>query len=318
MFNPGTEWMDDAGKPIESHLGGILCENGVYYWYGMNFDGDTVKPFTYPNQKFSWMINRGATCYSSKDLQHWKYESVSMPAVTGDPEHPLTAPNWVIRPKVLHCAKTGKYVMMAQLVSADFSTVNKVVVGVADRPQGPFVYEKVLDPPGGGYDITLHQDDDGKAYLICAHEWVKAHQLSDDYLAIEKSHDLRGVTGEAPAVFKHEGVYYFLTSHLTGWGANANKYAVAPNVLGPYETRGVFCTGPGAANSFGGQTTFVLPVADQPGLFIWMADRVNAKSQTEVDDFRQATHIWLPITLDPVHQTLRVEWRDAWDLNETH
>jgi hypothetical protein len=191
-FQPGKVWLDDRGKPIESHLGGLYYEDGVYYWYGMNFDGETVKPFTYPNQKFSWMINQGTTCYSS---------------------------------------------------------------------------------------------------------------------------DLKGVTGEAPAVFKHDGIYYFLTSHLTGWGPNPNKYAVAVAFLGPYETKGPFCTGPGAANSFGSQTTFVLPVAGKPGQFIWMADRVNAKSQTEIDDMRQATHIWLPIILDPAQKRLRVEWRDQWDLS---
>ena len=60
--------------------------------------------------------------------------------------------------------------------------------------------------------------------------------------------------------------------------------------------------------------TFVLPVAGKPGAFIWMADRVNAKSQTEIDDFRQATHIWLPIILDPAQKSLRVAWRDQWDL----
>jgi len=200
------------------------------------------------------------------------------------------------------------------LVSADFSTLNKVVVGVADKPQGPFTYRKVLDPPGGGYDITLYQDDDGKAYLICSHQWVKAHLLSDDYLAIEKTYDLKGVTGEAPAVFKHDGAYYFLTSHLTGWAPNANKYAVASTFLGPYETKGTFCMGRGADTSFDGQTTFVLPLARKPGQFIWLADRVNAKSGTEVDDFRQATHIWLPIALDPAQKRLSVDWRDQWDL----
>lgn len=313
-FHPGKVWLDDRGKPIESHLGGLYYEDGVYYWYGMNFDGETAKPFTFPNQGYAWMINQGTTCYSSRDLYRWKLESSSLLPVKDDPAHPLSPPNWVIRPKVLKCAKTGRYVMMAQLVSPDFSTLNKVVVGVADQPQGPFAYWKVLDPPGGGYDITLYQDDDDRAYLICTHEWVKAHLLSDDYLFIEKTYELNGVTGEAPAVFKHDGIYYFLTSHLTGWEPNPNKYAVAAAFLGPYETKGTFCTGPEAANSFGGQTTFVLPVAGKPGAFIWMADRVNAKSQTEIDDLRQATHIWLPISLDPAQKSLRVDWRDQWDL----
>lgn len=313
-FQPGKTWLDDRGKPIESHLGGIYYENGVYYWYGMNFDGETMKPGSYPGQSYAWMINQGVTCYSSKDLHLWKLESVSLSPVKDDATHPLQPTNWVLRAKVLKCAKTGNYVMMGQLVSADFKTLNKVVVGVADKPQGPFTYQKLLDPPGGGFDMTLYQDDDGLAYLICSHGWVKAHRLSDDYLTIEKTYGLEGVTGEAPAVFKQDGTYYFLTSSLTGWAPNANQYAVAPTFLGPYEPKGTFCVGPGEDTSFGGQTTFVLPLAGKPGQFIWMADRFNAKSNTEVDDFRKATHIWLPITLDSAQKRLRVEWRDQWDL----
>ena len=30
-FQPGKTWLDDCGKPIQSHLGGVYYENGVYY-----------------------------------------------------------------------------------------------------------------------------------------------------------------------------------------------------------------------------------------------------------------------------------------------
>ena len=46
MFTPGKVWLDDRGKPIESHLGGLLYEKGTYYWYGMNFDTESIKPGT--------------------------------------------------------------------------------------------------------------------------------------------------------------------------------------------------------------------------------------------------------------------------------
>jgi hypothetical protein len=314
-FHPGKVWLDDRGKPIESHLGGILYDRGTYYWYGMNFDGQTIKPGTYPGQYFSWMENRGVSCYSSKDLYHWKFEGVSLLPTRDDPKAPLQPTHLIPRPKVVKCDKTGKYVMMGQLVSIDFKTVNCVVVGTSDTPAGPFAYHGLLNPPGGGYDITVYKDDEGKAYLITSHEWVKANVLSEDYLSIAATHELQGVKGEAPAIFKHDGTYYCLTSHLTGWAPNANKYSVAKAVLGPWEPKGEFCKGPEAANSFRGQTTFVLPVADRPGAFIFMADRMNAKTDALIDDLRAATHIWLPITLDPAAKTLQVQWRDEWDLS---
>jgi len=315
LFNPGKVWLDDHGKPIESHLGGILYENGTYYWYGMNLDGPTIKPGTLPGQHYSWMENRGVSCYSSKNLYQWKLESLSLLPAKGDPKAPLQPTHLIPRPKVIKCDKTGKYVMMGQLVSADFKTVNCIVVGVADTPGGPFAFQGLLNPPGGGYDITLYKDDDGKAYLITAHEWVKASVLSDDYLSIAATYELKGVAGEAPAIFKHAGTYYCLTSHLSGWAPNANKYSIAKQVLGPWEPKGEFCKGPDANTSFRGQTTFVLPVAGKPGAFIYMADRMNAKSDALIEDLHAATHIWLPIKIDAAAKTIEVPWRNSWDLS---
>jgi hypothetical protein len=314
-FYPGETWLDDRNKPIESHFGGVLYDNGTYYWYGDNWDTPTLKPGTYPNQYFSWTLNHGATCYSSKDLYHWKYESVSLAAVENDPTHPLQPTNWLPRPKVLRCDATGKYVMMAQIVTIDFKTMNKVVVGLSDTPAGPFQYHGLLDPPGGGYDITLYKDDDGKAYLVTAHGFVKMHELAADYLSIVKTTEIKGVEGEAPALFKHGGVYYFLTSHMTGLAPNPNKYSVSKSLLGPYEPRGEFAAGPGAANTFASQVTFVLPVAGRPGSFIFMADRMNAVTDALVEDYHESTHVWLPIALDAAHQKISVPWRDEWDLS---
>ena len=163
-FRPGRPWLDMGGKPIQSHCGGVLYESGTYYWYGMNFIGKTIPPGTYKGQSFSWMLNTGMSCYSSKNLRDWKYESSSLLPVPNDPKHPLHDPTtWVSCPKVLRSGSTGKYVMIGTLVMIDFTTT-KSIVGVADSPAGPFVYNKVLDPKGGGYDMTLYKDDDGNAY----------------------------------------------------------------------------------------------------------------------------------------------------------
>lgn len=321
MFQPGKVWLDDRGKPIEAHLGGILWDEGTYYWYGMNLDGETLKPRTLPGQIYSWMENRGVICYSSKNLYHWKYESISLLPTRDDPKAPLQPTYLILRPKVLKNDKTGKYVMMGQLYSPDVKTMNSVVVAISDTPTGPFTFHGLLNPPGGAYDITLYKDDDGKAYLITAHAWVKAHVLSDDYLSLTVTHDLHPfrkggpVRGEAPAIFKYDGTYYLLTSLLTGWAPNANTYASARDLLGPWEHKGEFCTGPEANTTFRGQTTFVLPVIGQPGAFIFMADRMNAKNPREIEDMHSATHIWLPITLDSAAKTIQVPWRDTWNLD---
>ena len=307
-FKPGQVWLDTGGKPIQSHLGGILYDQGTYYWYGMNFDGKTLPPNTVDNQ-FSWMDNPGVSVYSSRDLCNWKLEGVSRLIA------PLILPNdMLIRPKVIKNDTTGKYIMMAQRCAANWLR-NDVLVATADSAIGPFSVHGILNPPDGAYDITLYKDDDGKAYLITAHEWVKVSELSDDYQSIKTTTAIDGARGEAPAIFKNNGVYYFVGSQLTGWAPNANHYATAPSILGPWTNRGTFATGPGSENTFASQTTFVLPVANRLNCFIFMADRTNAKSGFLVDDLSAMTHVWLPIAIDHESLTMTVPWRDAWDLS---
>lgn len=101
-FQPGKVWLDDRGKPIEAHLGGILSDEGTYYWYGMNLDGETLKPRTLPGQNYSWMENRGVICYSSKDLYHWKYESVSLLPTRDDLCEPWPERKSFHRQRALH------------------------------------------------------------------------------------------------------------------------------------------------------------------------------------------------------------------------
>lgn len=305
---PGQAWLDTDGNPIESHLGGILYENGTYYWYGMNFRGKTMAPQTLPGQTFSWMANQGVSIYSSNDLHRWKLERMTLQQSTSIPANDL-----LLRPKAIKNDKTGKYVLMAQMCAHDWSH-NDILVATSDSPTGPFKVDHVFTPPGGAYDITLYKDLDGKAYLITSHEWVKVHELNDDYLSIKKTVQVEGVLGEAPAVFRYDGVYYLLTSHLTGWAPNPNKYSVASSIWGPWQPKGTFCTGPGSENTFAAQTTHVLPLADRKGRFIFMADRTNAKTAALIDDLGKMTHVWLPISLDPVAKTIRVPWRDQWNL----
>ncbi|MGV8879577.1 MAG: family 43 glycosylhydrolase [Sphingobacteriaceae bacterium] len=313
-FHPGKVWTDCANRPIESHCGGILFEKGVYYWYGMDFSGPTIYPGTYPGQTYSWQLNKGMTCYSSTNLLDWTYRSTSMGVEPNISDHPLhDATTWISRPKVLKSRTTGKYVMIGTLVSMNFKLV-KCIAGVSDTPEGPFVYHTVLNPSGGGYDMSLYQDDDGKSYLITSHGYVKAHLLSDDLLSILKTTDLKGVEGEAPAIFKYEGTYYFITSRLTGWAPNRNTYSTSSSLLGPYTPKGFFAEGPGYQDTFGGQATYVLPIEGKKGEFIFMADRFNAINISTIPDLSKSTHIWLPITINATEKSIKVTWRDSWGL----
>jgi hypothetical protein len=112
---------------------------------------------------------------------------------------------------------------------------------------------------------------------------------------------------EGPAPFKYNGKYYLITSACTGWKANAADCAVADNILGPYKSLGNPCVGEDAAITFGTQSTFVLPVPDRPGKFIFIADEWHSQN---LGDSRL---VWLPIEIKG--EKLTIAWQDAWNLN---
>ena len=115
--------------------------------------------------------------------------------------------------------------------------------------------------------------------------------LTDDYLepagVFERAFVNR--SREAPAVFRHEGKYFIITSGCTGWDPNAAEYAVAMSIMGPWKVMGNPCRGPLAGRTFNAQSSFVLPVAGKPGAFIFMADRWNR------DDLGDSRYVWLPM-----------------------
>jgi hypothetical protein len=337
-FAPGRAWPDAAGNPVQSHSGGLLFENGVYYWYGMDYRGPRIPPGTLPHQGFAWFLNLGVTVYSSPDLLHWKPEPNQLADIAYNLGGLLQPANLLIRPKVVKNDATGKYILMAGLISPDFETVNDVVYAQADRPQGPFrlmgklgwcgkpnaagLWSHDWDPAASdaperirAFDMTLYKDDDGKAYLITAHTRVLAYELSPDYTCASRVEVMQGAEGEAPALFKDRGTYYLLSSRLTGWAPNRNTYFTSSSIHGPWAPQGPFARGPGEETTFDGQTTFVLPVHGKPHAFIFMADRFGAVSAADIPDFKAATHIWLPIEIDAAKHALTVNWRDAWDLS---
>jgi len=86
------------------------------------------------------------------------------------------------------------------------------------------------------------------------------------------------------------------------------NYAVADNILGPWESKGNPCTGPEAQLTFRSQSTCVLPVAGKPGAFVFMADRWMPR---QLSDSR---YIWLPFTIGPAG-AFTIPWLDTWDLS---
>src|SRR5882757_7790837 len=100
VIRPGEVWLDDRGQPIQAHGGGFLKIEHTYYWFG-----EDRSPANDP-------LKRYVSCYSSKDLVHWKFRRQVI--ALADPEN--LGPHFVVeRPKVFYNRKTRQFVMYMHL-----------------------------------------------------------------------------------------------------------------------------------------------------------------------------------------------------------
>jgi len=311
-FRPGESWLDTEGDPINAHGGGVLFQDGVYYWYGEIKSGET----RLPESNKSWTGTRvqagGVSCYSSTDLIRWKNEGVALAPVADDPGHDLYPGNVIERPKVVFNEKTRQYVMWMHIDSEDYSAA-RAGVAVSDNPVGLFEYRGSIRPDGSmSRDMTLFKDDDGRAYLVHASEnnaTLHISLLAPDYLAPSGTfiRAFENRSREALAVFKHRRRYFIISSGCTGWDPNAAEYAVADSMLGAWTVRDNPCLGPDRETTFFSQSTFILPVAGMQGAFIFMADRWDKHNLPD------SRYVWLPLEIQG--DSLSIAWRDSWDLS---
>eukprot|EP00252_Welwitschia_mirabilis_P017068 TRINITY_DN3793_c0_g1_i2.p1 TRINITY_DN3793_c0_g1~~TRINITY_DN3793_c0_g1_i2.p1 ORF type:complete len:468 (-),score=70.84 TRINITY_DN3793_c0_g1_i2:516-1919(-) len=329
-FWPGRVWLDTEGRPIQAHGGGVLYVEGMqtFYWYGENKDGKTY----HFNKKGAARVDIiGVSCYSSRDLWTWKNEGVVLPAEKINKTHDLYVNNVLERPKVIYNDRTKEYVMWTHIDNANYSKAS-VGVAVSSYPTGPFHYIGSKRPHGcDSRDMTLFKDDNGEAYLVYSSEdntVLHIGLLTDDYKDLTQNmrRVLIGEHREAPAVFKHKGLYYMITSGCTGWAPNSALAHSAESMLGSWETLGNPCIGGNEdfrSTTFFSQGTFVLPLPGMPDIFIFMADRWNPA------DLRDSRYVWLPLTMDgpadepmdddfefPIWSRVSIYWHKKWKLPE--
>jgi len=289
----GIPWYDNNGNIVSAHSAGIIKEAGLYYLFG-EFKSDTNNAFT------------GFSCYSSRDLYNWTFETIALPVQ----ESGRLGPNRVgERPKVMKCPQTGEYVMY---MHTDDLNYKDPAVGYAtcDTINGQYTFQgplKFNGDPVQKWDMGVFQDDDGSGYLITHSGYL--YKLSDDYKSIVKK-VVDNMTGacEAPTIFKKDGTYYWLGSDLTGWERNDNYYFTASLLEGPWVSRGYFA--PKGSLTWNSQTTFVLPIAGTEGTtYMYMGDRWAYPRQHSA-----ATYVWQPLVFDGDAIALP-DYKQSWKIN---
>lgn len=347
-IKPGEIWPDNNGVHINAHGGGILVDNGIYYWFGEHkVEGRKG------NQ-----ARVGVHCYSSENLTDWKDEGIAL-KVSEDLESPITIGSVIERPKVIFNPKTKKYVMWFHLeLKGQGYKAAKTGVAVADNPTGPYEFIDAMNPNAGqwpfGYpeelktkqfsdtlkwwteewrqavteglfihrdfekgqmarDMTLYVDDDGTAYHIHASEenlTLHISELNDDFTDFTGKYIQVFPAGhnEAPSVFKRNGKYYMITSGCTGWDPNAARLLASDSMMGNWEYVNNPCVGDDKDLTFHSQSTYILPVPGKKDAFIFMADRWTPKNAID------GRYIWLPIQFDQDGLPY-LEWMDEWSLD---
>jgi hypothetical protein len=283
------EWKDEDGNYINAHGAGILHFGNTFYLFGEIKKGTTR---LVPDQ--NWEDYRvpagGISCYSSNDLLKWKFEGIALASVV-DSNSDLDTGRVIERPKVIYNARSGKFVMWMHIDKEDYSYA-RAGVAISDKPEGPYRYLKSIQPNGQqSRDMTLFNDDDGKAYLIYASENNNTMQiclLSEDYLSPTKKYTriLVNQRREAPAIFKDHDKYFLITSLCSGWAPNAALYSVTKTIMGKWDSVGNPCVGQGAETTFDAQGNFILPVGRNS--YIFMTDRWNKT------DLPSSGYLWLP------------------------
>lgn len=292
VIRNGMPWFDDHGNIVNAHGACIVEEKGRYYLFG-EWKSDESNAFP------------GFSCYSSDDLVNWKFERV---VLTVQPDG-ILGPNRVgERVKVMKCPSTGEFVMF---MHADDMGYKDPYIGYATcktingeyQLQGPLLYQ---GKPVQRWDMGTFQDTDGKGYLLIHHGPI--YRLSDDYQSIEMEVAHVKGSGESPAMFKKDGIYYMLYSNLTSWEKNDNFYFTAPKIEGPWTKQGLFC--PEGTLTYNSQSTFVFPLKRGNDIVpMFMGDRWSYPHQASA-----ATYVWMPMQVNGTKLSIPEYWQ-CWDLN---
>jgi hypothetical protein len=226
------------------------------------------------------------------------------------------------RPHVIYNDTTHKYVLWGHHVIA--SGHSTAVVAYNDSPTGAFTVATSSYNPDGLYlnDMNLFKDIDGQAYLLYSigtNTQFVISRLTSDYLQTSGTYITPAVLAgrEAPAMILRNGVYFLLTSALTGWAPNENKYSTSTSVMGTWSSLvDPFQSSPleDRLTAYHSQTTDIERIPGRNDAYIYIGDRFDY-SNTLAGSLYNSRHIWLPITF-PTNNTMSITWQPSWNLND--
>ncbi|WP_309384727.1 family 43 glycosylhydrolase [Cerasicoccus frondis] len=299
-FYPGRIWPDNRGQHIQAHGGGVIRHNNAWFWFGEDRSASNDP------------LKRYVSCYSSTDLANWTFRNQVLAITAPEP----LGKKWVLeRPKVYPNARTGKYVMYFHLDgeeypgASDYSAA-RIGVAISDTINGEYTFVKSFRPfDMESRDIGQFIDDDGSPYLIFESRPTGSFSiasLTEDYLNVDK--EICRITAplEGGAIVRHDGLYYCIGSQLTGWFPNANKYATAPKLEGPWTEFKDFA--PAQSLTWMSQSTNLIKVVgSETTTVIYVGDRWRPEEHWD------GRYLWMPLEIG--EGNLRLPPPTTWTLD---
>ena len=343
----GEIWPDNNGKHVNAHGGGVLYHDGKYYWFGEHKSENTSAALVGVNCYSStnltdWkyegvalpvsddpesditsgcVIERPKVIYNKKSGKFVMWFHLELKGQGyGAARAAVAVSDNIAGPyKYISSSRVNKGFYPIDM--SDEVRKIKFEKSMFDKwwttdwykavENGLFV-KRDMETGQMSRDMTLFVDDDGKAYHIYSSEenlTLHIAELTDDYTAHTGKYVRVAPAGhnEAPAIFKRNGIYWMITSGCTGWDPNAARMFSSTSIWGPWKQYSNPCRGEKSEITFGGQSTFILPVIGKKDVYIFMGDIWKPKYPID------ARYIWLPIRFE--NDIPYIEWIDEWRIN---
>lgn len=341
----GEIWRDVKGDTINAHGGCVIFADGRYYWYGEHRSADRKLPqkgvtvYSSPDLttwkyeglaleavaepghdiELGCIIERPKVIYNEKSGKYVMWFHLELKgkgygparcavAVADNPAGPF---------RFVRSGRVNPGVMPLNMKDDEAShrAAEKMKWWTpewhAEIERGMFA---MRDLEGGqmSRDMTLFVDDDGKAYHIYSSEdnlTLHIAELTDDYLDHTGKYIriFPGGHNEAPAVMKHDGKYWMITSGCTGWAPNEARLMTADSIMGDWRQLPNPCRGENADKTFLGQSNYIMKLPGRENGYIAMFDKWNPEC------LKDSRHIWLPVNFE-TDGTPYVDWVKEWSL----
>lgn len=342
-FNPGQTWRDTNGNAISAHGGGIIKFENSYYWYGEDntlgylnhvgvscyssrdlynwtYEGTALKQEDLPEElqgRHEGRIERPKVIYNAKtgkfvmwmhaERKGYAFSSAGV-AISDSPTGPFT---FLFYDRPVWFQQEGGF----------DSHTNEKELGNSFRDMSLFVDD--CDGNGDGVNdayVIYSSEGNWTLYVVRLNEdytWIdlpvdkfrERPQCAKEHLGEVWSRQFVRKMREAPVLFKCKGSYYMLTSGCTGWKPNQAEAAFSEHPLQTFRVLGDPCIGDEQHTTFDSQSTWVLPLDEEAGEFIYMGDRWTP------DRLGESPYVWLPLKISE-DQKVSIFWRERWTMKD--